>query len=194
MVLLGFEGESLGEVARLAPIWAADPPIKYSLFIENYGGIQNALSKPISVSSSQSEVTNNTSEKMSKTIAWKWTSTKSSTVTLGAGIKLGAGYKYTMAVESKTKAEVPLVASEEITAKAGHEISANFEISGSYTSGETNTKTTEHSESDTVPIPPFSGVRASAMYYEYTANNVPWNGKLVAHYANGRMKVRICFE
>ncbi|KAK4175065.1 Jacalin-like lectin domain-containing protein [Triangularia setosa] len=189
MCLLCFQGTAQGEVYRLAPVWAADPPVKFSLIIDTYDTLtQEMTGKPEIGWSDQRSSTNKTDQIVSHKATWTMEAHKSSTVTLSQESRTKVGGRVYTEITVKGKAGVPFLAEGEVEAKAGVEVTSEHEWGKSTTDGETVARTFTVGVEESINIPPCKRMIGKAVGYQMKISGLKWRGTMRVTYAGGSTK------
>jgi len=189
MCLLCFQGSASHGVFRLAPVWAADPPIKFSLSIDSFDSIsQEMMGKPEIGWTDQHQSDNKTDQTVTHKSVWTLQASKSSSVTLSESSRNKVGGKVTSELSVKGKAGVPFCAEVEVAAKVGLEVSAEHEWGSSATDGSTVSRTFTVSVEESIPIPPKKRFVGKAVGYQMKVTGLKWLGTMTVTYAGGSTK------
>jgi len=189
MCLLCFQGSSGENVFRLAPVWAADPPVKFSLSIDSFDSIsQEMTGKPEIGWTDQHDSNNKSDQTVTHKSVWTMQATKSTTVTLSETSRTKVGGKVTTQFSAKGKAGVPFVTEGEVSSKLGLEVSAEHEWGSTATDGSTVSKTFTVSVEESIPIPPRKRFVGKAVGYQMKVTGLKWNGTMTVTYASGSTK------
>lgn len=189
MCLLCFQGTADNEVYRLAPVWAADPPVKFSLNIDSYDTITKEMTgKPEIGWSDQRSSDNKTDQVVTHKSTWTMEANKSSTITLTTDSRTKIGGKTSLEITVKGKAGVPFLAEGEVEAKAGIEVSSEHEWGKSTTDGETVSRTFTTSIEESITIPPRKRFIGKAVGYQMKVLGLKWRGTMRVTYAGGSFK------
>ncbi|KIK50289.1 hypothetical protein GYMLUDRAFT_266206 [Collybiopsis luxurians FD-317 M1] len=172
----------------LAPVWAPDPPVSFSLSIDHFSEedlLRTAQGTPEIAHQSSKEVKNTTLDNTTSNINFSMQTTKSTSVTLSESSRSRIGGKYTYSVKCNGEVGVPLIA------KGGFEVSASVEVAGEHewgstmTDGQTITKDFTETYADSVTVRPGMKMTATVTLYKVVAKDVKWTGKMTVTYAWG---------
>ena len=189
MCLLCFQGTFGGTVFRLAPVWAADPPIKFSLNIESYDDITKEMTGQPEVGwSDQRTSDNKTDQVVTHRSTWTMQASKSSTVSLTTESRSKIGGKAYVEITVKGKAGVPCLTESEVEAKAGLEVSSEHEWGKSATDGEAVSREFTTTVEESIPIPAHKRLVGRAVGYQMKVLGLKWRGTMTVTYAGGSSK------
>lgn len=196
MSLLGFRafGTNFNDrPAAFEPIWVANPPTGYEIVIDRIVWDQSRMTtstgRPSSTSAGVS--TNATSDPIITTIAYEYTTTKSSRFQLDSSITTTFGVE--VSSEVSVSASSGFVSG---TATAG--FSAFSEISGTFSTSEELAKeeTVSHTFSEEVTIPPRKQLEHNAVFRKVECRGLEWKGRVFVRYVDGARHVSfggLCF-
>ena len=174
----------------IGAIWVAADPISSTLTIDELDQSSIIQATPISIQSHEGTITNMGEGSVKKTLQWKYTTNKSSTIAVNNWWSAKGSIKFTINHETKAKAGVPAVADIETTLKLGLEIMLEGAGGQSFTNGETTSTITEQTITEEVTVGPGTAVRGTATYIQYGAKDVIWRGTMRNEYADKSGKVR----
>ena len=189
MSLLAFAGSAVEWIYGLMPIWAAADPVSSVLTIDDLDQSSPLQKKPMSVDSYEGTITNMSEGTIKKTMQWKYSTTKSTTITVSNSWNVKMGAKFSYKWSGKTKGGVPGVGEAETGFEAGVEVTLEAGGGQTFTNGETKSSTREHTITDEVTVGPGTAVRGTATWIQYIADDVIWRGRLTSKYADGSTRV-----
>jgi hypothetical protein len=191
MSLLGIRAFATNFGARplaFEPIWVTNPPTGYEIVIDRIVWDQSRMTtstgQPSSTSAGVS--TNATSDPITTTIAYEYTTTKSSRFQLDNSITTTVGVE--VSSEVSVSADAGFVSG---TATAG--FSAFSEISGTFSHSKELAKeeTVTHQFSEEVTVPPQKQLEHNAVFRKVECRGLEWKGRIFVRYADGARHVSL---
>ena len=189
MSLLCFQGMSWSEVDRLAPVWAADPPIKFQLKITHFEEPNASMTGSPEEAYRRTEYhDNDTNRDMKHEFTWQWNTEKSTTISLSEESRSKVGGKYTMEVTVDASVGIPIVAEGKVSVKTGLEVNGEQEWGKSVTDSQASTKSFTEISRQEVTISPHRRSIGKAVGYRYHIRGLKWSGVMTLTYAGGDKK------
>ncbi|KIK50325.1 hypothetical protein GYMLUDRAFT_266193 [Collybiopsis luxurians FD-317 M1] len=179
----------------LAPVWAPDPPVSFSLSIDKFA--EEDLFRIAKGNGGAPEIAHKVSKEVENTnmgdiqskMTFQMQTTKSTSITLSNTTRNKVGGKLVLSVKCKGKAGVPLVAEGELEYSAQIEVAGEHEWGRTVTDGQAITKAFTEVHEDIVKVQPGQKLIGTVIAYKVVATDVKWTGKLTVTYAGGGTQI-----
>lgn len=190
MSLLTFAGSGKEYINGLVPIWAAADPVSSTLTIDDFDESSPIQKKTISVNSYQGTIINRGEGTIKKTMQWKYSTTKSTKITVNKWWSMRGSAKYMVKLSIKAKLGVPIIGGVESGAETGMESALEEGTGNTFANGETKSSTHEQTITDEITVGPGTAVHGIATWIQYSADDVIWRGTMTSKYADGSTKAQ----
>ncbi|KAF5344583.1 hypothetical protein D9758_013885 [Tetrapyrgos nigripes] len=187
--LVCFEGASGTLVDRLAPVWAANPPLSYELIIDSFdeGQLQRDGKVEAAWDAEQVKDNSSTRDSLKSTFSWSMSAEKTSTITFSQSTRslISIGKEVLVEVSAKGEVGIPFVGEGDVEKQIAVEVSGEKGWGNEMTDGKTVTRSYTETHSDEVIIRPKSEGQGKAIGYRMECANLQWTGKMVIIYSDG---------
>ncbi|KAF5339698.1 hypothetical protein D9758_014901 [Tetrapyrgos nigripes] len=184
--LICFEGASGKMVDRLAPVWAANPPLSYQLIIDDFDESQLQQNGKVEAAWAAEKVTDNfTNDPLKSTFSWSMSAEKTSTITFSQSTRSLIGGKVSVEVIARGKVGIPFVGEGEVETKIAVEVSGEKEWGSEVTDEKTVSRSYTETHSDEVIVRPMCQGQGKAIGYRMECADLQWKGKMVIIYSDG---------